>query len=208
MAPFIICIDGIIGAGKSSLLQRLASDYPCFPEPLSEWNLLSSLYENPKLYALPFQLQVLISQFKQRQGFPDTVVLVERCPWTSRHVFAPLLLNPQEFEIYDSVYQRLAYPVHHFIYLAMDPSTAFQRIQSRSRVDRRIRLDYLQQIHERYASELISNVTVVDAHLPLDIIESHCRNLLTKKIASFFQTAYKKSFRQRSPPSSSDPGYA
>lgn len=192
MTPFIICIDGIIGAGKSSLIQRLASDYNCFPEPLSEWNLLSSFYKNPLVYRLPFQLQVLISQFKQRQCFPDTLVLVERCPWTSRHVFAPLLLDPQEFEIYDSVYQRLAYPVHHFIYLDIEPSEAFQRIQSRSPIDSQISLDYLKQLHERYASELVSNVTVLDAHLPLDALESHCRNLLTTKIVSLSPTVYKK----------------
>lgn len=188
MSPFIICVDGIIGAGKSSLMHRLAPDYNCFPEPLSEWNLLSSLYENPKAYGLPFQLQVLISQFKQRQQFPDSLILVERCPWTSRFVFAPLLLNEEELAVYDQVYQRLSYKIDHFIYLDIDPLEAFRRIRHRSRIDSQISLDYLKRLYDRYASELTSNVTVVDAHQQLDSLESHCRKLLTTKIASLFPT--------------------
>lgn len=193
MPPYIVCIDGIIGAGKSSLLHRLASHYTCFPEPLSEWNLLSSLYADPRLYGLPFQLQVLISQFKQRQQFPDTLVLVERCPWTSRHVFAPLLLlRPDDLDLYVRAYRRLAYPVHHFIYLDVEPQEAFERIRLRSSspVDDQISLDYLKRLHERYASTLLGrdDVTVLkDADL--ESLESRCRNLLATKIVSLFPTA-------------------
>lgn len=189
MSPFIICIDGIIGAGKSSLMDKLALDYNCFPEPLSEWNLLSSFYENPKLYGLPFQLQVLISQFKQRQQFPDGLILVERCPWTSRYIFAPLLLNDEELALYDQMYQRFGYKIDHFIYLDINPLEAFRRIRHRSRIDSQISLDYLKQLHDRYSSKLVSNVTVVNAYQPLDKLESHCRKLLTTKFASLFPTA-------------------
>lgn len=188
MSPFIVCIDGIIGAGKSSLLHALASDYACFPEPLSEWNLLSSLYDDPQVYGLPFQLQVLISQFKQRQQFPNQLVLVERCPWTSRHVFAPLLLDREDLDLYDRAYRRLAYPVHHFIYLDIDPLEAFRRIRLRSPLDNRISLDYLQRLEERYASELTSNVTPMNADQPLASLVAQCRHLLTTKIASLFPT--------------------
>lgn len=188
MSPFIVCIDGIIGAGKSSLLHALASDYACFPEPLSEWNLLSSLYDDPQVYGLPFQLQVLISQFKQRQQFPNQLVLVERCPWTSRHVFAPLLLDREDLDLYDRAYRRLAYPVHHFIYLDIDPLEAFRRIRLRSPLDNRISLDYLQRLEERYTSELTSNVTPMNADQPLASLVAQCRHLLTTKIASLFPT--------------------
>lgn len=177
MSQFIVCIDGLMGAGKSSLMQRLAADYNCFPEPLSEWTLLSSLYQNPEKYGFAFQLQVLISQFQQYQHFPKGFTIVERCPWTSRHIFAPLLLNQLELEIYDQVYQCLHYKVDTFIYLDLEPTEAFERICTRSAVDRQISLTHLKNVYNAY-KKLKPDAYVVKANRSLEDVERDVRTLI------------------------------
>lgn len=175
MAPVIICIDGIPGAGKTTLLNRLSHRYPCFPEPISEWKLLPLFYENPAKYAFSFHLEILLSQFKQNLKFPDSgVVLVERCPWTSRHIFAPLLLNENELLLYNQVYQNLKYKVNYFIFLEIEPKLALQRIHKRSISDDKISLEYLEKLNNQYSKNLkmdYANVCLIDANKSTNSVE-------------------------------------
>ena len=54
--PFIVSIEGNIGAGKSTMLKffNKYSDVELIPEPVAQWcdvnghNLLGKLYEDPK----------------------------------------------------------------------------------------------------------------------------------------------------------------
>ena len=173
-SQLIVCVDGLIGAGKSTLLKRISKNYSCFPEPLSEWNLLPKLYENPKEFGLAFEIQVLISQFKQKHEFPNTLVFVERCPWTTYHIFNPLILTEEEICFFDLLYKRYAYKVDYFIYLDIEPSKAFERIQKRSATDQKISLDYLNKLYDQYKSKLLSlpNVLcVIDANKSQEEIE-------------------------------------
>lgn len=178
MAPLIICIDGIPGAGKTTLLNGLLHRYYCFPEPLSEWKLLPLFYENPSKYAFPFHLEILLSQFKQKLKFPNCgIVLVERCPWTSRHIFAPLLLNENELNLYNQLYENLKYNVDYFIYLETRPTLAIQRIRSRSiphsTADGKISLKYLEKLNDQYSNNLKigENVCSVDANKSPNSVE-------------------------------------
>lgn len=200
MSSFIVCIDGTIGAGKSSLMKRLAHRFVCFPEPVAEWTLLASYYRQPAVYAFPLQLQILLSQFQQHQRFPEGLVLVERCPWTSRHVFAPLVLTDSELALFGAVYDRFTYPVDAFIYLDVPPEVAFQRLQQRSPMDRTIPLAYLHRLHDRYTlawKEGHSPVWTVDATRPMEAVE---REVLTK-IASIFPDGSRRSLLPSLPPS-------
>lgn len=186
MSPFIVCIDGLIGAGKSTLIKRLADSYECFPEPVEEWTLLPFLYKDLTRYGPAFQFQVLLSQFNQKQSFSDGLILVERCPWTSRNVFAPLILDDETLRTYDKIYSTLSYDVDCFVYLDVDPIDAFDRIRNRSPVDSLISLDYLRSLYESYASNLLtgrSNVFVVKDALP-DAVEREVRAFLVKTTAS------------------------
>ena len=82
----IICIDGIIGAGKSSLIRKLKNNFTCFEEPVEKWSLLPDLYADMKRFAIPFQFQVLFSQYDQYMSFKNIndMIIVERCPQTSK----------------------------------------------------------------------------------------------------------------------------
>merc|ERR1711907_427602 len=54
--PVRVCIDGNIGAGKSTILRQLASEYPVREEPLDDWgDLLDAYYKDPKRHAYDLQ---------------------------------------------------------------------------------------------------------------------------------------------------------
>lgn len=176
MPSTIFCIDGLIGAGKSSLMQQLTPYYHCFPEPLETWTLLTPFYQNPTEHGYAFQVQVSLSQYIQKLAFSSQhITLVERCPWTSRYIFAPLILDSDTLHAYDQLYKQLGYKVDYFIYLEIDPALAFQRIQKRFKeYDEYISLDYLVRLHRQYTTQLKPNLNVftVDAERPLDQVVS------------------------------------
>lgn len=120
-------------------------------------------------------MEILLSQFKQKLKFPDCGgVLVERCPWTSRHIFAPLLLNEHELNLYNKIYQHLKYNVQYIIYLDIQPKLALQRIHERSVVDGKISLEYLQDLNDQYSKNLKTgwaNVYSVDANKSTNSVE-------------------------------------
>lgn len=64
--PIIVCIDGSISSGKSTILKGLASNYfSTHPEPLDEWSdQLDKFYENPLIEFLNTQVMVLRSQMR------------------------------------------------------------------------------------------------------------------------------------------------
>lgn len=174
MAPTIICIDGIPGAGKTTLLHQLSHQYPCFPEP--EWQLMDIFYKNPSKYAFPFHVEILLSKFIQSLNFPESgIILVERCPWSSLNIFAPLLLTENELDIFHQVYERLKYKVNYFIYLETQPKVALQRIHKRSLSDATITLDYLEQLDEKYYKSFEAdkmNVYFTNANKSIDSVKS------------------------------------
>jgi deoxyadenosine/deoxycytidine kinase len=133
-----ICIDGIIGAGKSTLIQKLKKDFTCFEEPIERWSLLPSLYSNMKRFVIPFQFQVLLSQYDQYMSFKNIndIIIVERCPWTSKNVFSQKYVDNGLFDkasilTYHKFFESLSYEVDYFIYLDVEPELAWKRVKAR-----------------------------------------------------------------------------
>ena len=59
--PKIICIDGLIGAGKSTILEKLKKKgYYVFKENLDEWGyFLDLFYKNKPRWAFTLQIAIL-----------------------------------------------------------------------------------------------------------------------------------------------------
>ena len=133
----IISIEGNIGAGKSTVLKELAKKgYKVIQEPIVEWSYLDKFYENPKKYALAFQVQILLSFTKY--SFPeDEIVIVERSPDTSRSVFAKMLaadgvLTDESIATYNTLYDQLnPWKPDLYIYLDCPIDVCLQRIRRR-----------------------------------------------------------------------------
>ena len=51
-------------------------------------------------FAIPFQFQVLFSQYDQYLSFKNIndMIIVERCPWTSKNVFAQMYIDNGLFD--------------------------------------------------------------------------------------------------------------
>lgn len=172
-SPTIICIDGTIGSGKSTLIQSLRKYYTCYTEPVEQWTLLGKLYEDPQRYAVPFQYQVMLSQHDQYSMFKHNkgIVVVERCPWTSKNVFVELMdkcgyFKPVTLEAYNELYNILSYNVDHYIYLKIDPKQAMERIRVRDRfAERDIDYGYLEALNEQYNLALtrLNKVHIINA---------------------------------------------
>ena len=84
--PLTIALEGNIGCGKSSVLDRLEeSGISVLREPLQEWrdvegtgeNLLARLYESPEEFQYPFQTYAMLTMLEDRlRAARDTPVLV------------------------------------------------------------------------------------------------------------------------------------
>ena len=103
---FIVCIDGNIAAGKTTVLQEIEKKgYPVYYEPFSDNPWLPLYYQNPKKYALNTQLWFLSSRFKQYKNADFStrkIVFVERSIYTDRFVFVELIKqqgNLDELEV-------------------------------------------------------------------------------------------------------------
>lgn len=183
---YVVCIDGIIGCGKSSLIAQLKDNFTCFQEPVHEWSLLQNFYDDMPTYATPFQFQVLFSFHKMYTSFKNVndKVILERCPWSSKSIFTKMLLdskyiNSKEYNFYCDFYKKLAFPVDLYIYLQVDTNVAYDRILQRNRAsERSLKLEYLQSLNDKYNQTIIqfaesdwsnpmNNVHIIDANKPM-----------------------------------------
>lgn len=107
----IISVEGIMGAGKTSLLDKLEKlGYKVYKERVNEWYFLEKFYKDPKRYALVFQIEILLMFLKYEFGHnSDEIVFTERCPDTSYSVFSKILssdglLTDEDCVTYKNIY--------------------------------------------------------------------------------------------------------
>ena len=132
----VIAIEGLMGAGKSSVLRELQKrGIRVITEPTHTWTYLEKFYANRKKYALTFQIEVLLSFLKYK--FSDDLVVIERSPQVSRSVFAKMLssegiLSDEDMSIYLDIYD-LAKPWKADMYIMLEcpMETCMERVGRR-----------------------------------------------------------------------------
>ena len=159
---FIVCIDGNIAAGKTTVLQEIEKKgYPIFYEPFQENPWLPLYYEEPKKYGLNTQLWFLserFRQFKNADFSSNKIVFVERSQYTDRFVFVPLLyqcgyLDDRELNTYKHHFEIYKNPMPDVtIILDTPPTECKERMTVRGRgMEEGVPLDYLQKLGEVYS---------------------------------------------------------
>jgi deoxyadenosine/deoxycytidine kinase len=91
MTVKIFCIDGNIGAGKTTILNELKNrGYCVYEEELSEWGeLLNRFYSDQKRWMCTLQVAILHSMQQQYKNLVQTqdnnqkIVFIERSPQSS-----------------------------------------------------------------------------------------------------------------------------
>ncbi len=179
--PGYIAVEGPIGVGKTTLARRLADtfNHEILLEDAEENPFLERFYRNRQEAALATQLFFLfqrtqkIQEMRQNQLFSPVRVadfLIEKDP-----LFARVNLDPDEFELYEKVYQKLTIDAPQpdlVIYLQAPTDVLLSRIDQRGiQQERSIDRRYLEQLNEVYsefflyydgAPLLIVNASMID----------------------------------------------
>lgn len=188
---FTIAIEGNIAAGKTTLLDHLATTNKVLSlrEPLEKWrdleniNLLEKLYQQPKKWAYPFQNYAMQTMVRHHLH-PAPQKIIERSLDSTFHVFLKTHqvhdhIQPTHARLLENWYSivaaHLPIKLDLIIYLKLSPEIALERIRQRNRYEERhIHLPYIQTLQKMYDRWLLQNtdhkVIVVDAAQTMDQI--------------------------------------
>jgi len=177
MSNFYACIEGNIGAGKTTFTKRFAelSNANTILEQFSENPFLELFYQNPVQYAFPLEMSFLSERFQQLNTIfskPDlfaTSYVADYC-FIKTLIFAKQNLAPEEFELFKNFYkilnQKLPKP-NFIIYLHTDLDYLRTNITSRGRnYEQNINPNYLTGISDGYKSILLSRHDIPILLLP------------------------------------------
>ena len=177
----VIAIEGNIGVGKSTFLERLRAEFAddarvvFVAEPVAEWEsvrdekgrgVLECYYRDKNRYAFSFQMLAYISRLSALRAAlaaRPAVVVMERSLETDRRVFAAMLhddghIGQLEMSIYLKWYDAFMadLPPTKHVYLRCDPATAAARAKRRARAGECVPLAYLRACHDYHERWLMS----------------------------------------------------
>ena len=181
--PIIISIEGNIGTGKSTLIEKIQDyfehvstniKFGYIPEPVNIWNsvtdddgvtILEKYYEDQHKYAFPFQMMAYISRLSiMREVLLQDydVIIMERSMFTDCEVFAKMLYDDKKIETIEyNIYRKWFaefigdFPTISHIYIQAEPNVSAGRVVKRGRQGENIPLSYLEKCHEYHEQWLL-----------------------------------------------------
>ena len=155
-----IAIEGVIGAGKSSLAKRIGErlNAKLIMEQFDNNPFLEKFYVDRKRLAFQTQMFFLINRFKQQQELHQEDLFSEHlvCDYIFEkdRIFAYLNLSKDELNLYESIYPLLARALRKpdlVIFLQSSTDRLMFNIKKRSRkIERAITKSYLEELSEAY----------------------------------------------------------
>ena len=155
-----ICIEGNIGAGKTSLAQRISADFNArlVLEEFANNPFLPKFYKEPSKYAFPLELFFMAERYKQIKAINEqelfTEFTVSDYYFVKSRLFAQNNLSADElqlfYRLFDIMLSSLPKP-DLLIYLYADIPTLQKNIKKRARTyEQDISDEYLLNIQEKY----------------------------------------------------------
>src|SRR5262245_10013746 len=105
-----IAIEGVLGAGKTSLARLLAESLEArlVLERHDENPFLAEFYRDMRRYAFPAQIFFLLTRFRELEGAAQGDLFQSRLVadylFAKDRIFASVNLNDQELRLYESLY--------------------------------------------------------------------------------------------------------
>jgi deoxyadenosine/deoxycytidine kinase len=159
-SPFsYLAVDGPIGVGKTTLVERLARRFEGVKVLEDAANpFLPSFYQDRAGAAFQTELYFLLSRYKQQQEVVqrhlfDKLVVADYT-FQKNRVFAYLTLSDDELMLFDKLYTLLEPQVPKpdlVLYLVADVETCMERIRRRQRqMERHLAREYLVELIDAY----------------------------------------------------------
>jgi deoxyguanosine kinase len=155
-----ISIEGVIGAGKTSLAKRISErlNAKLILEQFDNNPFLEKFYIDRKRFAFQTQMFFLINRFKQQQELHQEDLFSEHiiCDYVFEkdRIFAYMNLSKDELNLYESIYPLLARALRKpdlVIFLQSSTDRLMYNIKSRNRkVERAITRSYIEELSESY----------------------------------------------------------
>ncbi len=162
-----LVIEGNIGAGKTSLVRKIAERHKArvLLERFAENPFLPKFYKDQQRYAFPLELSFLASRYNDLKHNIRDPELFQSSVIADYHfskslIFARATLPDDEFrlfhQLYNMVIPRLPKP-NLYVYLHVEPSRLLNNIRERGRsYEQEIDADYLKKIQDGYFTYLRS----------------------------------------------------
>lgn len=155
-----IVIEGVIGAGKTSLAKILGEKMEArlILEETEENPFLSDFYKNQERYAFQTQIFFLLSRYRQQRDLFATDLFQKKVIsdyfFDKDRIFASVTLSQDEFYLYERLLSILEKDIPRpdlIIYLQANPEVLLKRIKQRGRsYEKSIDLGYVQALSEAY----------------------------------------------------------
>lgn len=174
-----MCIEGNIGAGKTSLATRIAHDYNAklILEQFEDNPFLPKFYEEPDKYAFPLELSFLASRYQQlkdelsKRDLFKTFTISDYIINKSL-IFARRTIKDDELLLYNRLFSIIVSNLPKpdlLVYLYVEVDRLLENIASRGRsYEQNIRYEYLDGIQKGYF-EYLKHIT----DIPILVIDSN-----------------------------------
>lgn len=156
-----ICIEGNIGAGKTSFATQLSNDLSSriILEQFADNPFLPKFYNNPERYAFPLELSFMAERYRQFKHEIESIELfnpqtVSDYVFYKCLIFASVNLQEDEVKLYKSlfhiIYQNIPAP-EIILFLHCETNQLLKNIQKRGRAyEKSITAEYLQSVNDMY----------------------------------------------------------
>jgi deoxyadenosine/deoxycytidine kinase len=155
-----IAIDGVIGVGKTTLVNMLAERFngKSVYEIVEENPFLADFYQDPKRYAFQTQMFFLLSRYRQQQELPQRELfhqlLVSDYIFAKDKIFAYLNLDDRELFLYEKIVKLMERDIpkpNLVIYLKSSPDRLMRNIKKRDRpFERDMKYEYIDSLNKAY----------------------------------------------------------
>lgn len=194
----IVYIEGNIGAGKTTVIERLRKTYDedkclVLTEPIRNWPSFKLFCENKRKYALQFQIEVMESFNDRETKCADNkeLYVFERSLFSALNIFSSLNCTDDEMvpltqlfnvmgrkNVVDETVQIL------YIYVRTPAVDCLEHVAKRNKpTDGYIDLEYLQKLEKMHDTVFMgrNDVRVVDGRQSIDNVFQQVKQIIDLK---------------------------